>query len=66
MAAAQVLALYRQLLRVAKRWPLDERRPGRALQPFLVTETKAAFKNNRYVVDSERVAALIAEVCLLV
>lgn len=65
--AARVLFLYRHLLRLAKDWPVDDRRPGRVMQPHLVEKTKEAFRRNRSVTNRESVEALVSEVgaCVL-
>lgn len=61
--AARVLLLYRHLLQVAKQWPIDERRPGRVMQPVILERTKLEFRSNRTLVDSTQIATLVAEVC---
>lgn len=57
-----VLALYRQLLRIARKWPIDTRRPGRIMQPVLLEQTKAAFRRNRLVTDPIVISELVTQV----
>jgi len=39
----EVLQLYRSLLRIARRWPVDEDRPGRSLREYAVSMVKTRF-----------------------
>ncbi|KJE89914.1 hypothetical protein CAOG_01316 [Capsaspora owczarzaki ATCC 30864] len=60
-ARKDVLALYKNLYRIAKLWPVDETRPGRDLGTHIKKAVREQFRTNASVTDQKQVATLVAQ-----
>lgn len=56
---SQVLSCYRNLLRSAHKWPVEEMRKERNMKEYLLGQIRKSFKENKEEKDSSQIELLI-------
>eukprot|EP01091_Cochliopodium_minus_P017497 TRINITY_DN6879_c0_g1_i1.p1 TRINITY_DN6879_c0_g1~~TRINITY_DN6879_c0_g1_i1.p1 ORF type:complete len:142 (+),score=38.60 TRINITY_DN6879_c0_g1_i1:3-428(+) len=55
----QVLGTYKSLIKLARKWPIDENKKGRNMKDFLFLKIRENYRNNKDQNDKEIIDSLI-------